>query len=75
MGLGRDACAMVCDVAQRINGIAGQDVIAISGRREFSRAGISALMQRDVKVADVLEDVNGIAVRTPLPRFLDDVVP
>jgi hypothetical protein len=66
---------MVCDVAQRISGITEQDVIVISGSREFNRATISVLVQCDVKVADVLEDVNGIAVRTPLSCFLDDIVP
>jgi len=65
---------VVYGVAQRI-GIAEQDIITINERREFSRARISALMQSDVKVADVLEDVHRIAVRAPLPCFLDDVVP
>lgn len=53
-----------------------KDVIVIGGRRgEQCRGSISALMQRNVKVADVSEDVNRNAVRSPLPRFFDDVVP
>ena len=53
----------------------GQDIIAICGRREFSRAKISVLMQCDVKVADVSENVDRNAVGSALPRLLDDVVP
>jgi hypothetical protein len=67
---------MACDVAQRVGGIVEKDVIVIGGRRgEQCRGSISALMQCNVKVADVLEDVDRNAVRSAFPRFLDDVVP
>jgi len=67
---------MACDVAQRVGGIVEKDGIVIGGRRgERFRGSIGALMQCNVKVADVSEDVDGNAVRSALPRFLDDVVP
>lgn len=53
-----------------------KDVIVIGGGRgEQRRECIGALVQCDVKVADVSEDVDRNAVRSALPRFLDDVVP
>jgi len=53
-----------------------KDVIVIGGGRgEQCQGRISALMQRDVKVADVSEDVDRNIVRSARPRFLDDVVP
>ena len=67
---------MVCDVAQRVGGIVEKDVIVIGGSRgEKCRGSISVLMQCNVKVADVSKDVDRNAVKSALPRFLDDVVP
>lgn len=72
---------MLSDAAQGVRGTVEKDVIVIgSGRGEHCRGSISALMQCNVKVADVSEDVDRNDVDRnnvgfSLPRFLDDVVP
>ena len=67
---------MAGDGAQGVRGAMGQDVIVISRRRgESCRDSNSALVQCDVKMANVPEDVYGGAVRPAIPRFQDDFVP
>jgi hypothetical protein len=67
---------MTADFAQWIRRYPEQNAVGILGGRERSRGSIGALMQRDVKMANQLENPEKSGVSPPLvPCFLDNFVP